>query len=375
MIVFFFPYELNATDDRPSLKRPLKMLDALKKIAKTGQVLELIGSSRDLKIKRIQPLIKNDPVRAIEFVYVESINKPLFLQRIFERKINIFGDYCFFWQCKKHNIPLTMFYRDALWVSKQFRDLTPKYTYYFLKVVFYIEFKVFEYLFDVLFLPSIEMAKVLPLGENKVVIDELPPAVDLDKYQFVETNKPKKNQGIVLLYVGNINPGFYNISPMVKVLENDTSLKLNLCCRKQDWNLFKQYYNFKYLKNVYVHHLVNDELERIYRQSDVHILLFAEEEYRKFAVPFKFYESLQFGIPIITNKGTKVASLVREMDVGWVVNNQAEVSKLIVRLNSDMSLVQKKKDNIARVIKANSWKARIEKVIKICTSSSYKISN
>ena len=63
------------------------------------------------------------------------------------------------------------------------------------------------------------------------------------------------------------------------------------------------------------------------------------------------------------------------MDVGWVVNNQAEVSKLIVRLNSDMSLVQKKKDNIARVIKANSWKARIEKVIKICTSSSYKISN
>ena len=48
-----------------------------------------------------------------------------------------------------------------------------------------------------------------------------------------------------------------------------------------------------------------------------------------------------------TNDGTKAASLVRELDVGWVVNNEAEVTKLFTLLNSDKSLLIEKKRNIS----------------------------
>lgn len=366
MFVFYFPYELNEKYDRPSLKRPLKMLNAFKEITIKGHVIEAIGKSRDLAIHQIQKDIKNGMKDEIELVYVESINKPLFLQRIMERKINIFGDYFFFWRCKKNNVPLAIFYRDALWVTKRFRTLVPRYSYYFLKLVFYIEFKLLEFLFDVFFLPSLEMAKELPFGENKILINELPPAVDIEKYQSVDEIKQRKNNGIILIYVGNINPDFYNISPIVNVVRNNSLVKLNICCRKNDWDQYNEFYKLKHIKNIHVHHVEDEKLARLYRGSDIHIMLFAEDAYRKFAVPFKFYESLQFGIPIITNDGTKVASLVHELDVGWVVSSEEDASTLIKRLNIDQSPILEKKKNIGRVVKDNTWQSRAGKVIDIC---------
>ena len=109
MNVFFFPYELNEGQDRPSQKRPLKMLNAFKTISINGGVIEVVGKARGLMINQIQKNMKNGLTDDIEFVYVESINKPLFIQCIFEKKVNIFSDYLFFWQCKKKNIPLVVF--------------------------------------------------------------------------------------------------------------------------------------------------------------------------------------------------------------------------------------------------------------------------
>lgn len=368
MNIFFFPYELNEKQNRPSQTRPLKMLNAFKT---NGGVIEVVGKARDLMIDQIQKNLKRGLCDDIEFVYVESINKPLFVQCIFEKKINIFSDYLFFLKCKRNDIPLVVFYRDARWISKRYKTLVPKYSYHILKLVFYIEFKLFEYLFDVFFLPSIEMSKVLPFKENKVHVEELPSAVDFLKYQYKNEIR-KENNRINLLYVGNINPDFYNISPMLKSVKNNTSVKLNICCRKSDWDQFNEYYNLKKIKNIQIHHLEGERLEELYRESDVHIMLYAKDDYRTFAVPFKLYESLQYHIPIITNDGTKAASLVRELDVGWVITNQAEVTKLFSLLNSDKSLLIEKKKNISRIIKDNTWHSRAEKVIEVCRKKKNK---
>ena len=132
MIIYYFPYELDSDYDRPSLKRPLKMLDAFKKIIRNDGVVEAIGKTRNLTVHKILNDFKRNQTDEIDFVYMESINKPLFFQCIVEKKCNIFADYFFFWQCKKKNIPLVIFYRDARWANIRYRTVVPIYLFYFL---------------------------------------------------------------------------------------------------------------------------------------------------------------------------------------------------------------------------------------------------
>ncbi|MCU7937766.1 MAG: hypothetical protein KZQ64_10875 [gamma proteobacterium symbiont of Bathyaustriella thionipta] len=358
MVVFYFPYDTKGIHNKPGRIRPVKLLEAFKKKYGKNNIIEVTGKERN---ETFETVYQYFDINDIDFVYIESINKPLLLQNLFEGKINLLSDYMFFWKCKKNNIPLCYFYRDAHWLEEHFKESVPFFIYPFLKLLFYLEFKLFESMFDILFLPSIEMKSVLPLSGDKLNVSELPPAADNIQFKL---NKHKKNDKniISLIYVGNISPALYNINPVIKVVKNSDKLHLNLCCRKEDWEKYKSAYSLDNMDNLSIYHVDSEDLAEIYKKSDIHLLYYEQNPYRNFAVPFKFYESLQFGIPFITNIGTKVASMVTKLDVGWVVNDIKEMDNLLLKIANNKKQIEEKKINILKSLDSNTWDFRVEQI-------------
>lgn len=363
MIAFYFPYSITQQSSKPSILRPTKMFHAFKKLNKYQSIIDLTGKKRNLNYNCALMDEK------INYIYFESINKPLLIQCLLEKKLNFLQDYIFFWKCRKKKIPMAIFYRDAYWATEKFSGTVSFFLYLPLKTLFYLEFKFFDYVFDIIYLPSTEMAKILPLSNANTIIKALPPAIDYDK--FLSSYK-KKHKKLSLLYVGNISPIFYDISPIIKLVQSCDNIIFNLCCRKEDWDSYKNYYQIIQNEKFSIHHVNSEKLQHIYCNSDLHLMFFNPDSYRDFAVPYKFFESLQYKTPVISNNNTKVASLINELDVGWVFNDIVEIYKLVSELQNNHSLIDEKLDNIKLAINENTWDSRVNQVdqeLKICAKS------
>ena len=193
----------------------------------------------------------------------------------------------------------------------------------------------------------------------------LPPGCEI-----YETNAGNKkvsvpNDTLQLLYVGGIVPPVYNLAPMFEWIEGLSHVHLTLIHRENEWKHMSDKYNNQ-LANIKVVHTSGEHLNIFYNRSDIFAMLWdGSNPYLKFATPFKLFESLGYGLPIITTKGTESSRFVEQEVLGWIVSNKKEFYDLINYLQIHREKIEIVKERIKKIRNHHTWKARARKVAEV----------
>lgn len=357
-MIFHIPMKINRNRASASQIRPMKMIEAFKECGYEVAVVEGYGKERKRQIKEI----KSNILKGVkyDFLYSESSTMPTLLTERNHLPLYPFLDFSFLAFCKKRGIKIGLFYRDIYWCfDKEAKNWKQKIADYFYRY----DLKEYRRLVDVFFLPSKAMLKYIPFHfSNKV--EELPPGGELRNYIERESHDV-----VNLLYIGGIG-NHYDLKMIVTAITKVPKVKLTICCRKDDWEAVKEEYLSILSDQIEIVHKFGKELEDLYYQADLFCLFVEPQEYRNFAVPFKLFETIGFGCPILASEGTWVSRFVKSNKIGFTCKyDMVEIVRMLQEIVNDRNELLFCSSNIRKVAIENTWEARCHKIVMVLRDS------
>lgn len=349
-IIFHIPMQLDRQHASASQIRPLRMVSALQKIGYDVDIIEGTAQKRQEQIHKIKKKIQSGV--KYDFVYSESSTMPTLLTERHHLPTHPCLDFGFLRFCKKNNIPIGLFYRDIHWCfvnkNKDWKQRVARYFYLY-------DLKKYQTLVDILFLPSMAMLPHIPFKfEGKVM--ELPPGCELK-----HTNHSNTDDYINILYVGGVG-GNYNITPLLEAVAKCPYAKLNLCCRHDDWETVRKQLAPLLSDNICVLHLKPEELPSLYETADLFSLFF-HADYWEFAVPFKLFEAIGYGVPLLAAEGTWCGTFVKSNNIGWEIPSQTDdLICLLKNLHENPSVLQEFREKVIAIAPQHTWENRARRV-------------
>ncbi|SDD94598.1 glycosyltransferase [Riemerella columbipharyngis] len=356
-MIFHIPNSIDKEQKSGSQIRPMKLLQAFRNIGYTVDAVMGTVRERKKQIKEIKKNIKQGI--QYDFLYSESSTMPTALTESHHLPIAPFLDFSFFSYCKKNSIKIGLFYRDIYWNFNEYYDKSS-----LLKRIAFLFYKFdllhYNKILDVFYLPSIEMYKYIPIELDGKVL-ALPPAVDT-KVLTVNTQRCF-SENISFIYVGGIGK-VYDLSLFFDTVLDFQNFKINICTRKNEWD--SCYYKYsKYEKKYEINHVSGDGLSSIYKKSDIAVYFLKPDRLWDFAIGIKLFEYMAYRKPIIAVKGTAVGNFVESNDIGWVINyTKEDLEKLLRYLTNNRDEINKKIENIEKIILNHTWEARARQVEK-----------
>lgn len=328
------------------------MIEAFRQIGYDVAVVYGDGAERKKSIAAIKRSIRGGV--KYDFLYSESSTLPTLCTEKHHLPSYPFLDFSFLSFCRRHGIRVGLFYRDIYWRfsfgndSWKMKCLKPFYIY---------DLIMYRRLVDVLFLPSKEMLGYIPLGFPGRV-EELPPGAG--KMSFTKTGMP--GQGLNLLYIGGLVP-HYDLRMLVKAVSEIPEITFTLCCRKKEWMRVGHFYDGLLSDNIRVVHKSGDELDALYREADLFCIYVKAHEYWKFAVPFKLFESIGHGCPVLASEGTWTADFVSREGIGPVCRYDAdELVRLLKELAGNRGKLAEYRKRVTDIAPEHTWQMRCRKV-------------
>ncbi len=364
-MIFHHPAPLPSELTSGSRVRPVKMKQAFESLG--YEVFLVAGSGRERRaaIKVVRELVRQGT--QFDFVYSEPPTAPIV---VVNRDLPSFWvDLAFLHWCKRASIPVGLFYRDVYWRFELFRTVE-WYKRLLMIPLYWFEWLQFRQCVSHLFIPSLDMAAALPTRWPESHFSALPPGceptVQKDGQNFVEP--------LNLFYVGGIVPPLYDVSPLLAATSDLPGITLTFCCRETEWAEMKNYYQPFGLSQLKVVHVHGKELVQYFVEADIFCLIRKPHPYLKFAMPVKIFESLGYGLPLITTAGTATADFIEREGIGWVVANSTEFRELISRLQNNPDEVEKKRVQAETTRYNHTWQRRAQAVVDVmkqyCSKSS-----
>lgn len=354
-IIFHIPLKLNPKHASASQIRPMRMLEGFRQLGYQVDVVEGSASERKRQISNIKKKIKSGTV--YDFVYSESSTMPTLLTEKHHLPTHPFLDFGFFAFCKKHNIPIGLFYRDIYWCfinkNKGWKQLIAKYFYRY-------DLKKYTQLVDVFCLPSMEMLRHIPFDFPREVM-ALPPGCELHPHPTFAAEDTLR-----LLYIGGVGGG-YDIHNLLQAVNLCPHTQLTLCCRTADWEKIKDEYASLLCPRISIVHQSGNEIFELYQQADLFIMPFSGE-YWAFAVPFKLFEAVGYQLPILTNSNTWCGNFVQQNHIGLTVDDSAD--SLVAALNNlheNPQTLQEFSETITAIAPQNTWQCRCKSIAEALT--------
>ena len=364
--IVYIPYELDSKGSGARMIRPQKMIQAFKDIGYSVSVIHGYSKERREKIKTIKKQIRSGVM--FDFMYVESHTEPILLTDPHHYPTHPFLDFGFFHFIKRHNIPIGLFYCDIYWKFNEYGIDLPKWKRSAALLCYNIEIKQYEKCLTKFFVPDNKVVDYIGSDKLKEIAVELPPGAEPIQVHHKEYNVPfSPNNPINVFYVGGIGSQ-YHIEELIKAVKDNEKTVLTICCRKKEWENEKSSLIPLLCDRVSIIHKSSDELKELYKTMDICSLLFATDEYRSFAKPFKAYEYLSHEIPVIATEGTAIGDFVTKERIGWCVPfESSSISKVFDEISSDPSILKNKTANCISTKKNNLWTCR-SKTVAMCLS-------
>ena len=357
-IILHFPFKIEGGRAAASQLRPVKMVDTFKGLGYNVHLIEGYGKERRSQILEIKSAIKSGV--KFEFMYSECNTSPTLLTEKHHLPTYPFLDFSFFKFCKQNGIKIGLFYRDIYWCfPENVKGWKAKVAHWF------YEYDLREYnkYVSALFVPSEEMVKYIPAKLRMPTI-ELYPGCDIQNVAREQTDNDGK---IHVLYIGGIGH-HYDVSMMMKAAKEMDDIDLTICCRADDWEAIKDEYQELMNDNTHVVHKSGEELKTLYKRADLFCLFVRPDKYWEFAVPYKLFETIGYGCPLIASEGTWVAKFVKEHGIGVVADYSEEALKTALRgLMAERGNLQWLKQNVANINANNTWEARCKMVETVLT--------
>ena len=353
-MIFHIPMRINRERASASSIRPVKMIEAFERLGYEVILIEGNASQRKKRIKEIKHNIRKGVT--YDFLYSESSTMPTLLTEKHHCPTHPFLDFSFFSFCRKHGIKIGLFYRDIYWKFELYGSSIKKniakyfYRYDLLK---------YKQLVDVLYLPSTKMLDYIPIKLNMPVF-ALPSGLNVD---FLQENLTHKDKKLSLLYVGGIG-GVYDLKQFVKAVGNIPEVHLTICCRKDDWEREKTQYGILPL-NVRIVHGTKEEVKKMFSQTDLFCILINPVEYLNFAVPYKLFESLGYGCPLLGTNHTMTGDFISEKKIGYTCNYTAkDIEKQLLFILDNKTDLVLLREQVKQIALEHTWEKRCLTVIE-----------
>jgi glycosyltransferase involved in cell wall biosynthesis len=358
-IIFHCPRDFNAKAVSASSIRPRAILGAFRE---SYEILEVIGSMPERAQRIDEAIARIKAGERFEFMYSELSVAPLnlsngkkwlFLKYDKDREL--------FRACHKAGIPVGVFYRDAYWLFPDLFKGHPVGKYLYLNE--YIrDLRFFKHHCTAMFGPS---EKFCGLLAKKIDLPWYPlPAGTSEKAISIYKKKPGE---LRLLYVGGIG-GHYDIRPVIAAVSGKTGVSLRIIARKAEADQLSEY--IEGTANIIVANKDPEELEQEYNNADVCMMYFEPHKYLSIAMPYKLFEYIDHGKPIILHENLGAASFVEKYNAGWVLSSADELSPLLDRLRDEPGEVLRKAENAQRAKIDSTWRHRVRFVGEILSNRS-----
>ncbi len=354
-MIFHHPERLHQFPDGASRLRPVKMLKAFQDLGFTVDVVAGTGAERKKSIRQIKENVKNGV--KYDFLYSEASTMPTMLTESHHLPLYPFLDFgLFFWFRRKFG-PVGVFYRDIYWRFPQYRTQIGLFKSLVGRTFYWIDLFLYRFLVDHIFLPSVQMKGMLPFWIRKSIISGLPSGSEAKDVQRSESDKLR------LLYVGGILPPYYDMIPMMKMAKRlEKFCELTICCRKVEWDEQAARYQPHLSSSVKIVHTASDGLDKLYREADVFILFREKDPYLSFAMPYKIFEAVSYGVPILTRPHEASAKDIADKKWGWICDSEDEAAQLIENLAGHREILQAFQSTVTMASKTESWCERTRQV-------------
>jgi glycosyltransferase involved in cell wall biosynthesis len=357
-VIFHLPMELDPNRASASHLRPARMIEAFETLG--YDVVRVVGNAR--RRREVIRTIRRDHRfgRQFAFVYSESSTMPTLLTERHHLPTAPFLDFGFLAWCRRQRIPVGLFYRDVYWRLPEYRDevILPKRSV--ARLFYRLDLLAYRRTVDLLYVPSEGMLEFS-------MLKRLPPVRPLPPGCSTSYLPPKQTAGgnphdLHLLFVGGVN-AHVRLEALLRAVGRRDGVHLTLCVRADDWGREKGRYQSILGKHITIIHAAGDELNELYRFSDIGLLFSADTAFRRIAMPMKLFEYLSHGMPIIATRNSAAGRFVREHDVGWTVASTEEaLVELLDRIMANPAELQAKSAAALALARTSTWTDRARTV-------------
>lgn len=364
--IFHLPLQINPNRASASQIRPRKMLQAFQNIGYDVAVVMGRAQQRKQQGDEIKRRILNG--EQFDFIYSESSTMPTLLTEPNHLPVSRSIDFGFFEFCKARGIRIGLFYRDVYWKFPRYKQTVGSLKSAFAIHYFKRDLAEYSRLLDILYMPT-ELAFDIVKNETASIAHApLPPGCDKneqamnERLDIVGRYASEKDKPLRLLYVGHIG-GDYGFDTLIDALGRVQGTEVTFCVRKDDFEAYERADELTKMPNVTIANASGSGLEPLYHGADIALMCFDENPYLKAAMPFKTFEYIAHGLPIITCGALSVANFILENNVGWVVDGRPEeLARLINRLSHQKEEVQEKSSCSIEAARKNTWDDRARAV-------------
>ncbi|WP_067781780.1 glycosyltransferase family protein [Actinomyces vulturis] len=360
-VVFHAPYPLEPGKPAASKLRPVAMRKAFRELG--YDVVDVTGyaPARRRAIHRVMKrIVSGDhPV----CVYGENATIPSALTEPRHVPVHPRLDMAFFRFCTRQGIPVGVFYRDIYWRFPRFRTHIPRPIELGLQIAYRSELLGYRYAGVHLFVPSEPMIPYIPFILHQYM-SPLPPGSD----SGVDITSSPSTSHVTFLFIGVLGDN-YRLDEAFHAINHHDDAKLTLCVREETWQEWQSHYApMISAEKLRVVHVSGADLEPLYRDATVGLLLTQPHEYWDFAVPYKLYEYLAHQLPIVATQGTQTGRIVDDLGIGWTIENtESALMNLIDHLTAHPEQIEAVRSRMREVLSSQTWAARARTVIDVLT--------
>jgi len=353
-MIFHVPFALNPNATSASGIRPVMLRRAFESLGYTvhevsGRHPERREQIRELKRKLTDGLV-------VDFVYSEAATTPTGLGEPVTPATSLTRDIRFLRFCRERGIPVGLFYRDIYWQFDEYAERVGQPYSTVLRWRYRADLRGYRDAVDRIYVPSMRMSEYLPEA-NQPQASELPPGSET-----TESAIPAAPTPISLFYVGGTG-NYYRMEETVRGVESAMSARLTICTREGEWSEARERYREVLGPTTSIVHRSGPELEPLYDDAHIGVLLMEPIEYREFAAPMKLYEYLGHGKPIIATQGSLAGDFVEANGIGWAIPYEATaLTALLNRLADHPEELVAATERARTVRDAHTWAARAAEV-------------
>lgn len=355
-VVYHVPYPLDPAATSASGIRPVRMRRAFEEIG--CRVWEVSGdpAARRRAVRRLEDRLRSGG--SIDLAYSESATLPTLLTADHHLPTHPLLDLGLLHRLSRRGVPVGLFYRDVYWRFPEYRQRVGPVVATGTVPLYRLDLWAYRHTLTRLYLPSEQMAEHVP-GIPRGLQAALPPGCEI-----VDREHHAGHSGsLELFYVGGLNE-HYRLHSFVRAVARARDTHLVMCTRRDGWESLRSEYQPLLGGHTDVVHRSGGELTQLYAQADIAVLAVEPQPYREFAVPFKLFEYIGQGIPVIATRGTLVGELVEELGIGWIVPYEVEaMAALLGRLRDTPGEVAAVAERVRHVAPAHTWEARARQVV------------
>lgn len=368
IIIFHTAYALDRELNAGSAISPKTMLSMLR--AFDYDVREVTGSQeqRKQKIRALRKEIRQG--LQVEFVYSEASSSPTGLGERLSWKTSFTLDLRFLSFCKRQGIPVGLFYGDIFWRFPFYDKLVKTPRRQLLKLLHLWDVWRYRIYGFRIYLPTLEMARWMPFVRQEQIKERLPGApIHNAKLNISRLASATVVDPLNFFYVGGIG-SHYSLIEFVAALQSIPEASLTICTPAAGWEKVRSEYEPYLTERIRVVSGTADELAPLYANADVCVLAVEATEYWQFAAPFKLWEYISYGKPIIATADSWPGRYVKTHGYGWTSDNdRGSWRKLVRHLLGHTDEIGSVSKVVERDRSELTWEVRAQEIIDDLTNS------